>query len=306
MTIVERVRRRVRAVVMAARYGSTVPRDLPANLAPAPREAAPIRPLSGVDYESAWDRYAETWRERFPDAEFLGDEWQGTEAGAADNIDDYIALINERFVVPHVEPGDHVLEIGVGGGRTALLLRRRGAQVTCADISAEMLAITRERLGDEGMAYVKLDGRTLDGVPDHSIDVVFCFDTLVHVEPRDIFNYLARIPPLMRGRRLVLLHHGNILTERGWKRFVREYGHNLMGRSGSAFSVMTDGIMEKFLSHLGYEVLIKDTESVPRDCVWIVRAPEVPSDSTEVPESAAVQVRPQAGERRTSIGGTTT
>jgi SAM-dependent methyltransferase len=288
MTIVERVRRRVRAVVMAARYGSTVPRDPPADPAPVPQETAPIRSLSGVDYEGAWDRYAETWRDRFPDAEFLGDEWQGTEAGAATNIDDYVALINERFVVPYVKDGDHVLEIGVGGGRTALLLRRRGARVTCADISAEMLAITRERLGDEGMAYVKLDGRNLDGVPDHSIDVVFCFDTLVHVEPRDIFNYLARIPPLMRGRRLVLLHHGNMLTERGWNRFVREYGHNLMGRSGSAFSVMTDEIMQKFLSHLGYEVLIKDTESIPRDCVWVVRAPEVVSDSTETPASAAM------------------
>ena len=97
---------------------------------------------------------------------------------------------------------------------------------------------------------------------------------VVHVEPRDIFNYLVRVPPLMRGRRLVLLHHGNVLTERGWERFVREYGTNLMGRSGAAFSVMTDSIMERFLDHLGYEILVKDTDSVPRDCAWVVRAPE--------------------------------
>jgi hypothetical protein len=158
-----------------------------------------------------------------------------------------------------------------------------------------MLATTRARLGDDGMAYVKLDGRTLDGIPDHSVDVVFCFDTLVHVEPRDIFNYLVRIPPLMRGRRLVLLHHGNMLTERGWERFIREYGHNLMGRSGSAFSVMTDEIMQKFLDHLGYEVLLKDTESVPRDCVWVVRAPEAPPSDEGTDAASSQGVGAHAG-----------
>ena len=280
MTIRRRALRRARAVLRAARYGNTAPGGV---LPPQPRAApqpAPVRSLSGVDYEGAWDKYAQTWRDRFPEATFLGDEWAGTEAGAADSIEEYIALIDERFVVPYIEPGDHVLEIGVGGGRTAALLRKRAAHVTCADISATMLAVARERLGDDGMTYVKLDGRSLDGVPDHSFDVVFCFDTLVHVEPRDIFNYLVRIPAVLRGRRIVLLHHGNMLTERGWARFVREYGHNLMGRSGSAFSVMTDDIMERFLDHLGYEVLLKDTESVPRDCVWVVRAPEVAADPT--------------------------
>ena len=75
----------------------------------------------------------------------------------------------------------------------------------------------------------------------------------------------------------MILHHGNMLTERGWNRFLREYQHNLMGRSGSSFSVMTDSIMERFLDHLGYEVVLKDTATVPRDCVWVVRAPEVPA-----------------------------
>jgi SAM-dependent methyltransferase len=242
--------------------------------------------LSGVDYEGAWDKYAKTWRERFPDAKFLGDEWQGTEAGAAGNIEEYINLIERTFIAPNVEPGDRILEIGVGGGRTALLLRNYAAHVTCADISADMLQAARERLGDDRMSYVKLDGRTLEGIPDGSIDFLFCFDTLVHVEPRDIFNYLVNIPPLMRGRRLVLLHHGNMLTERGWDRFVREYRHNLMGRSGSAFSVMTDSIMQRFLDHLGYEVLAKDTTSIPRDCVWLVRAPE-PTEPTEAVSAPA-------------------
>src|SRR6266536_892062 len=142
-----------------------------------------------------------------------------------------------------------------------------------AHISQKMLAATRKRLGEDGVRYVKLDGISLDDIAAHSIDVFFSFDTMVHIEPRDIFNYLTRIPRLMRGRRLCILHHANMLTERGWARFLGEWDKNLMGRRGTAFSVMTDGIMQRFLDHLGYEVIEKDTASIPRDCVWILRAP---------------------------------
>ena len=114
---------------------------------------------------------------------------------------------------------------------------------------------------------------SLDDIAAHSIDVFFSFDTMVHIEPRDIFNYLTRIPRLMRGRRLCILYHANMLTERGWARFLGEWDKNLMGRRGTAFSVMTDGIMQRFLDHLGYEVIEKDIASIPRDCVWILRAP---------------------------------
>jgi hypothetical protein len=69
----------------------------------------------------------------------------------------------------------------------------------CADISAAMLQATHAGLGDDGMRYVKLDGIKLSGVRARSIDVCFCFDTMVHMEPRDIFNYLTQIPALMRG-----------------------------------------------------------------------------------------------------------
>jgi ubiquinone/menaquinone biosynthesis C-methylase UbiE len=153
------------------------------------------------------------------------------------------------------------------------MLRAHARDLICADIAKEMLAATRERLGDDRVIYVKLDGISLEPIADGSIDVFFSFDTMVHIEPRDIFNYLTRIPRLMRGKRICVLHHTNVLSERGWARFLHEWDKNLMGRSGTAFSVMTDSIMQRFLDHLGYEVIEKDTTSVPRDCVWIARAP---------------------------------
>ncbi len=239
---------------------------------PHVQEAAQTR-ARRVDYEGGWAWYARNWSKNFPGRTHIGDEWTGSESGGGATPEEYDRLVEGKFIAPYVEKTDTVLELGVGGGKTAVMLRAHAGDLICADITQEMLDATRERLDDDTVSYVKLDGISLDGIDKDSVDVFFCFDTMVHIEPRDIFNYLTRIPPLMRGKRICVLHHTNVLSERGWNRFLREWEKNLMGRSGTAFSVMTDSIMQRFLDHLGYEVIEKDSTSVPRDCVWIVRAP---------------------------------
>lgn len=233
----------------------------------------PARSLSTVDYESAWDEYARMWPARNPRLGHIGDEWTGEHAGAASSAQEYSQLIDAAFIAPHIGPEDSVLEIGVGGGKTAALLLARCAELTCADISAEMLKAARQRLGDERVSYVKVDGIRLSGVRPGSADVCFCFDTMVHMEPRDIFNYLTQVPALLRGKRLCIFHHNDTLSDLGWKRFLSEWDRNLMGRSGGSFSVMTNDLMARFLDHLGYTVLSRDTQTIPRDCVWVARAP---------------------------------
>lgn len=231
---------------------------------------------SRIDYEGAWDDYIKNWQRTNPDYTYPGDEWIGLAAGAAQSLAEYEALIENQFIAPYIKPDQTVLEIGIGGGKTAALLLKYCQSLICADISTQMLQTTRNRLGEDRISYVKLDGLSLEGVNPGSIDVCFCYDTMVHIEPRDIFNYLTQIPALMRGDRLCVFHHTNIFSELGWKKFLSDWDKNLLGRRhGTAFSVMTDSIMEKFLSHLNYEIILKDTQSVPRDCVWICRAPAV-------------------------------
>jgi ubiquinone/menaquinone biosynthesis C-methylase UbiE len=229
-----------------------------------------------INYEEGWDNYAVAWQQLHPELDHIGDEWAGKGAGAADSLTEYEALIENQFIKPNIEPTDRVLEIGVGGGKTAALLLKYCDRLTCADISANMLGATAKRLGSDRVGYVKLDGLTLNNIPPQSIDVCFCYDTMVHMEPRDIFNYLSRVPALMKGKRLCLFHHNNTLSELGWQKFLTEWQQNLQGkRMGTAFSVMTNEIMAKFLDHLGYEVILQDSTTVPRDCVWVCRAPLV-------------------------------
>ena len=144
-----------------------------------------------------------------------------------------------------------------------------------------MLDLTRRRLAAEpGRAervqFVKLDGTSLAGIPDAAADACFCYDTLVHVEPRDIFNYLTLLPRVLRGRRRCVLHHADTLSPRGFAKFLGDWHHSIGGRRhGEAFSVMTPAIMRRFLDHLGYRVLLEDHDTVPRDCVWVCEAPAV-------------------------------
>lgn len=229
---------------------------------------------SKSEYEMGWDAYAETWKETHPYLENIGDEWIGKGAGAANSLEEYSSLIEQSFIRPYVQPQDSILEIGVGGGKTAALLLKHCSHLICADVSARMLDETQKRLGSSNTSYVKLDGRTLDGISDQCVDMCFSYDTMVHMEPRDIFNYLSQIPRVMRGKKLCIFHHGNTLSELGWQKFLSEWDQNLCGkRMGTAFSVMTVPLMEQFLKHLGYEVLVKDESTVPRDCVWVCRAP---------------------------------
>ena len=236
---------------------------------PGDAERAPRR---RVDYEGYW--FAENWRDRYPDKKYIGDEWTGVGSGAAQSLTEYVSLIENRFIAPFVRNEHAVLEIGVGGGRAAEILLAHCGSLVCADVSARMLEAARARLGGgERVSYVKLDGMTFDGIRPGSADVCFCYGTMVHLEPRDIFNYLSRIPPLLKGDRLCIFHHTDVLSEVGWRKFLRDQSQHAQGGHNLAFSVMTDAIMERFLLHLGYRVLVKDSTSVPRDCIWVCEAP---------------------------------
>lgn len=226
-------------------------------------------------YERAWDAYAAQWPGEHPSLEHIGDEWIGVEAGASTSLEEYCALIERTWIAPYVRSHHDVLEIGVGGGRTAALLLAHCRSLTCVDTSQEMLDATRARLGEERVRYVKNDGIHLDELASGSADLCFCFDTMVHLEPRDIFNYLCQLPRVLRGDRLCVFHHADTLSALGWRKFLGEWRNSLGGRRhGTSFSVMTVALMARFLDHLGYEVIARDPDSVPRDCVWVCRAPE--------------------------------
>jgi SAM-dependent methyltransferase len=96
-----------------------------------------------------------------------GERW----AAAQDRIDHHLGLITEvlmAFAAP--KPAERVLDIGCGGGTTALLLRERvgtGGAVTGIDISAPGLAVARARAhaAMADMAFVEGDASAYEFQP---------------------------------------------------------------------------------------------------------------------------------------------
>ena len=88
-------------------------------------------------------------------------------------------------IADHVRPGDRVLMAGVGGGRDAAVLARRGAHLTLVDLSARMLdrAATRvfEAAPDAQVELVQDDALNVD-LPPHDVVCAHYFLNLWDLE----------------------------------------------------------------------------------------------------------------------------
>jgi SAM-dependent methyltransferase len=119
------------------------------------------------------------------------------------------------------------LELGIGTGRIAIPLARRGVRVHGIDLSGEMVARLREKPGAEEIvttigdfATTRLDGKfrlvylvfnTIDNLTTQEAQVA-CFENAArHLEPGGCFVVEVHVPELRRlppGERFVVFHVG--------------------------------------------------------------------------------------------------
>lgn len=86
----------------------------------------------------------------------------------------------------YLKTTDQVYEFGCGTGTTALKLAPAAARITATDISAEMIAIAREKAAAEGCANAVFEVGTPEAAawPDASFDVAMGFNILHLMEAR--------------------------------------------------------------------------------------------------------------------------
>ena len=86
-----------------------------------------------------------------------------------------------------------LLEIGSGPGRDAGFFRDNGVSVVCVDLSAEMVALCREK----GLEAFQMDFQRLD-FPVESFDAVFALNCLLHVPKPSLRAVLHEIDRILR------------------------------------------------------------------------------------------------------------
>ena len=104
--------------------------------------------------------------------------------------------------VADVAAGERVLDVGCGPGNAAAVAVERGASVLGFDLSAEMVAVARERVPGEAAEFEVADAESFVVAPS-SYDVVVCGFVIMFVE--DKAGALVRMRDALRpGGRLVL------------------------------------------------------------------------------------------------------
>lgn len=114
----------------------------------------------------------------------------------------------DRYISPYVESDSTVLEIGAGGGRwTRCFLKCR--KVIVAEINPEFFDYLSEWFPHAPLEFYRSEGNELSGIEDATVDFVFSFGCLVHVDPEDIRAYLSEIARVLKPGGTAVLQYAD-------------------------------------------------------------------------------------------------
>jgi SAM-dependent methyltransferase len=117
-------------------------------------------------------------------------------------------------------PAKSVLEIAPGFGRWTKFLIPNSARYIGVDISQECVdacwRIFQQRdFFFERVSFLKNDGLSLVGIKSGSCDLVFSFDSLVHVDFEIIESYVSEILRVLAPDGVAFIHHSNLFAFNG-------------------------------------------------------------------------------------------
>lgn len=108
-------------------------------------------------------------------------------------------------------PVHTILEIAPGFGRWTEFLKDYCANLVVVDHSEKCIKACQERFADSShIIYFVNDGKSLDMIPDNTIDFIFSFDSLVHAEDTIISTYVSQFPRKLKHNGVAFIHHSNL------------------------------------------------------------------------------------------------
>jgi SAM-dependent methyltransferase len=158
----------------------------------------------------------ETWEHTYTWSE-AGDEWSASWGGP--QMQWYSSLYPR---IRQFLPSTVILEIACGYGRWTRFLNHQCDRLYAVDLSERCIQSCRARFaGDPRLQFYLNDGRSLEMIPDHSVDFVFSFDSLVHADAETVRLYLSQLPRLLTGNGAAFIHHSNLGEYASYRRFPR-------------------------------------------------------------------------------------
>jgi 2-polyprenyl-3-methyl-5-hydroxy-6-metoxy-1,4-benzoquinol methylase len=151
----------------------------------------------------AWNE--RKWDERHDWAE-EGDEWSHAWGGAHAQ---WLTSVWPRLA--SFLPTGALLEIAPGYGRWTQYLLPRCTSYVGVDLAPSCIDVCQRRFGNQSHAtFAVNDGMTLPMIAEGSIDFVFTFDSLVHVEADVISSYVHEFGRILSPDGVAFIHHSNV------------------------------------------------------------------------------------------------
>ena len=145
------------------------------------------------------------WNHNYDWTRFGGEEWSARWGGSDLQ---WSASLWPRLA-DHL-PAETVVEIAPGYGRWSHYLLQHCRDLTLVDLSERCIHACKLRFKDDSRLTFRVgDGRSLPGVEDGSVDLVFSFESLVHAELEVMDSYLKEIRRVLKPGGVAFLHHSN-------------------------------------------------------------------------------------------------
>lgn len=107
-------------------------------------------------------------------------------------------------------PTDSILEIAPGHGRITNYLKDLCDHLTVVDATPDCIEACKHRFScSSNITYHLNDGKSLDMIPDQSIDFVISFDSLVHAEDEVTAAYLSQMTRILKPDGIGFIHHSS-------------------------------------------------------------------------------------------------
>ncbi len=139
-----------------------------------------------------------------------GDEWKGQADFCGVPYDEWKASVIERLITPYARSGSTILELAPGHGRWTEALASLAGRLILVDLSPACIEECQRRFnGRKRLETFVNDGKSLPPGLDCQVDLVWSFDSLVHVAPGEIQSYLHEIHRVLRPGGFAVIHHAN-------------------------------------------------------------------------------------------------
>lgn len=159
-----------------------------------------------------------------------------------------------------------ILDMPCGTGRLAETLLESGLKVHGVDISAEMLAVAKERLADYGDRFVTevMDALNLTG-SEKQFEAALCARVLMHFPLETQIKFLQGVASITRRR--IVINHSLSSPYQRFRRWIKK----LLGHQQSAGYPVTDIEIKRLLAEAGFaEIKRRRINSLISEAIYIV------------------------------------